>query len=166
VISLKYEEEKEESFLEQALEVTSYKALGFRKPWLVKAIIRMRYAGKSYYDIAEELNISEVNVRTYLNKMFERVKVPGVNELRETMGYQIDRIIERFVDDASRGDKMAAAIVLKAIERKAKLYNLEQASIHLNLGIQKPPWEKVYEAVLVEQEIEGEVIDERNESTN
>lgn len=159
---MEYKPEQEPDLLEQALEITNFKALGFRYGKMVKAIVRMRYAGKSYYDIAETLNISEDNVRAYLNRMFQKVKAPGVNELRETMAHQIDNIVERFIDDASRGDKLAAAIVLKALERKSKLYGMETASINLSAGIQRAPWEKVYETVL----IEGEVVDVRDESTD
>lgn len=118
--------------------------------------------GKRVGMIAQEMGVTHATVSGWLNHEYEKTKMANSNSaaiVREQLSGQLDTLIERWMPAATheglmvKGEKYgrngeleyisietwdagkaAADIVLKALDRKAKIYGLEKISIDLPKG--------------------------------
>lgn len=127
-----------------------------------KEILEMRRLGLSIASIAERAGISISEVIERLNVIAKNLKPLDVNEVRHTVGSQIDDLIQAWMADAKSGNVKAANFVLRALDKKAELYGAKvPAQLNININSAKP-WEGVYDRVLIEEKektIDGEVTD-------
>jgi hypothetical protein len=124
-------------------------------------LLQMRRIGMSVTAIAESMNLETSYVIDRLNAIAKSLKPIDVNEIRHTIGTQIDDLIVAWLPEAMNGNVKAANFVLKAMDKKADLYGAKvPATLNVNINAQKP-WEGVYDKVLIDDNnvIDGEVSD-------
>ena len=95
-------------------------------------MLRLRTLGWSYPEIGEELNISPSAAYASARKRMSFVFVEGERlalELKQEAGTRLDLLMRRWLPLATNEENpnaTAAAIVLKIIERQARLFGLDE----------------------------------------
>lgn len=118
--------------------------------------------GKNQGTIAKEMGVTQATVSGWINHEYEATKIANSNSaaiVREQISSQLDQLLGRYMPLALHeglsvkgekygkngeleyisietwdASKVAADIVLKALDRKAKIYGLEKISIDLPKG--------------------------------
>jgi len=124
-----------------------------------KKLLAMRKQGMSVVAIADSLRLEVPYVIDRLNAIAKSLKPLDVNEIRHTIGEQIDDLIETWLPEAKNGNIKAATFILRALDKKADLYGAKvPAQLNININPSKP-WEGVYDRVLIDDNkvIDGEV---------
>lgn len=128
-----------------------------------KKLLEMRRAGMSISSIAQAMRLEIPYVIDRLNAIAKSLKPLDVNEVRHTIGSQLDDLIAAWIDEAKNGNIKAANFVVRALDKKAELYGAKvPAQLNININPAKP-WEGVYDKVLIDDSrvIDGEVTDVR-----
>lgn len=90
----------------------------------------LRNRGMSLRAIGAELGCSYEKVRKLLDEAGRAIVLPGVEEYRKVQDDQIMSIINGLVDKVQRGDTRASEVMIKALERHAKLHGLDKPIEH------------------------------------
>ncbi len=134
-----------------------------------KKLLEMRRKGYSIASIAETMGMEISYVIERLNAIAKSLKPIDVNEVRHTIGSQLDDLILAWMPDAMSGNLKAANFIVRALDKKAELYGAKvPAQLNINISTAKP-WEGVYDRVLIDEKekvIDGEVSDVSGEITN
>ena len=108
--------------------------------WVARAVRRSRN-GWSLRRIAEAEGLHHSTVGEALSKEFQRVQAPAeeVAMLRAIQREQVQRILATWLPKARRGDKDAAMVAHKYLERAAKLDGLDAPSRTEHTGASGAP---------------------------
>ncbi len=89
-------------------------------------VLRLRAEGHTFAAIAERENVSSPSAahRIYRRAADAMVRQAG-EELRELEGARLDALQATWWERATGGDHRAAQVVLRIMERRAKLYRLD-----------------------------------------
>lgn len=111
--------------------------------------VRLRASGLTVIEVARVLKVSEVTARRDI--VHELDKLADVSErkaayLRELTGARLEQLVAEWSDRA-RDDPMAAGILLKTLEQRARLYglNAQQGMVRnpppsaVNINLIPPP---------------------------
>lgn len=90
----------------------------------------LRNQGLSLRAIGAELGCSYEKVRKLLEDAGRAIVLPGVEEYRKVQDDQIMSIINGLVGKVAHGDTRAAEVMIKALERHAKLHGLDKPIEH------------------------------------
>lgn len=90
----------------------------------------LRNRGLSLRAIGAELGCSHEKVRKLLDEAGRAIVLPGVEEYRKVQDDQIMSIINGLIDKVQHGDTRAAEVMIKALERHAKLHGLDKPIEH------------------------------------
>lgn len=98
---------------------------------LAKRALRMKRSGMSLFDIAENLQMTEMASNATIRRGLEMAQATiGFAERRELLAIEVDRLdaLQFAVwDQAMDGDTRAVETVLKIIAQRSRLLGLEQA---------------------------------------
>lgn len=102
--------------------------------------------------IANALDLEVSYVIDRLNAIAKSLKPLDVNEVRHTIGGQLDDLIEAWLPEALNGNIKAANFLIRALDKKADLYGAKvPAQLNININPAKP-WEGVYDRVLIDED--------------
>lgn len=88
--------------------------------------IELRLAGFTFEAIAERLDYkSRAHVATDINRALLQTVAAPAHELRELETRRIDRLQSAYWDAAMSGDVRAGQLVLRVMERRARMLNLD-----------------------------------------
>ncbi len=89
-------------------------------------VLRLRCEGRSFAEIADRVDVSSPSAahRIYRRASDAMVRQAG-DELRELEGARLDALQATWWARATGGDHRAAQVVLRIMERRAKLYRLD-----------------------------------------
>lgn len=95
------------------------------KTWHAKAL-ELRIAGLTVREIASRVKKAPSTVHEAIETELAAIPAPGVVELRELQGSQLDALVRGHMPKARKGDAEAAHVVIAAIRQKAKLFGTEK----------------------------------------
>lgn len=90
----------------------------------------LRNRGLSLRAIGAEIGCSYETVRKLLDEAGRAIVLPGIEEYRKVQDEQIMLIINGLIDKVAHGDARAAEVMIKALERHAKLHGLDKPIEH------------------------------------
>lgn len=97
-----------------------------RLDWHVEAV-RLHVSGLTVAEISRKLHKPFERVRDGITSELSKVSgdfADRVNERREIVSHQLDRIIRGSIEAADDGDANSAFVVISALEKKTKLFGL------------------------------------------
>ena len=109
-------------------------------------IVRLRKAGLSLYEIAEETGLAFRQVRSLLHQAInglELIKVEEANELRLLENERLDTMLASIWERAASGSLYHIGTVLKIMERRAKMLALDlkpEMSMQFDNAMIVPEW--------------------------
>lgn len=93
-----------------------------------KEIVDLRIKGYSLREIAAQIGSEQTQVARVLQRHFESLVAPSVDELREIQNEQIDQVIKAVFPDAVAGKYPAIDRLIKLWQRKATLNGLDNTA--------------------------------------
>lgn len=99
--------------------------------------LQLRKLGYQYEEIAKQCGYANKGTAWHtVQKLLASRKVEAVDELRQVEGERLDDLGRTFMLKAMKGDEKAAGVVLRIMERRAKLFGLdeqEQTAVQVNI---------------------------------
>lgn len=90
-----------------------------------REIWAMRVAGATYREIATALDLSRDYVKELAHRAMRESQREVGDDLRDLEGERLDRLQRAHWQQALAGDERAASLVLRIMERRARLYGLD-----------------------------------------
>lgn len=115
-------------------------------------ILRRKTHGETQAKIAADLGISPATCSRYYRTALESVQLPGVTEAKKEMIEQIDSLLDVWIPMAESGDEKAAAVVLKFMERRAKLLGTDAPIEVSQTVVEVSQQERELQALLAQEE--------------
>lgn len=105
--------------------------------------LKLRLKGKTFADIGEEMGVTPQTAHQYVKKAYELLLQQQnelAEEVRQLTKERLDALLAAHWEGAISGkDKPAAELVLKLIDRMAKLYGLDAAQkVQTDLSVALP----------------------------
>lgn len=91
--------------------------------------VRMRRDGMTPEMIAAELGVHRSTVFAWISDAIKSLPQEAAEELRVLELQRLDLLVQGHLPLAANGDDKAAMVVLRTMERRAKLLNLDEQSI-------------------------------------
>ena len=89
-------------------------------------VLELRKAGLSLNEIAKDVGYTNPSsAQAALNRVLRRAIAPNVELLRDTEGERLDALQFGLWPKAMNGDSRAAEVIVKVMERRAKLFGLD-----------------------------------------
>lgn len=108
--------------------ITGLRPLNDKSAALERDVCDLRTQGLTYAEIAEGLNLSgKAQAYRICQRALRRVPVESVIELRQIEGQRLDRITVILWPKVLGGNLNAIQTILKVMERRAKLFSLDEA---------------------------------------
>lgn len=85
----------------------------------------LRAGGATFREIGEALGIDHTWARTLVLRALEGAKYEGAEQMRTQEGLRLDRMQRAWWSQALNGDVKAAGVVLRIMERRARLFGLD-----------------------------------------
>lgn len=92
--------------------------------------LKMRRDGKSYDDIGEALDVHKVTAYRYIKAALAELDGEDretAEEVRRLEALRLDQLTEKYLALALEGDEGAGAMVLKVMDRRAKMLGIDLA---------------------------------------
>lgn len=86
---------------------------------------QLRAAGATFREIGEALNINDTWARTLVLRALEASKYEAAELMRTQEGLRLDRLQRAHWPKALEGDAKAAQVVLRCMDRRARLFGLD-----------------------------------------
>lgn len=87
----------------------------------------MRGAGMSYRQIGEALHCDHTWARTLVLRALDSIEAEQADQLRSIEGARLDALTRAMWPKALGGDDKAATVVLRIMDRRARLFGLDHA---------------------------------------
>ena len=103
--------------------------------------LQLRKLGWSYDDIAQQVGYANRGTAWHtVQKLLAKRQYEAVDELRQVEGERLDDLQRQFMLDAMRGKEKAAGVILRIMERRARLFGLD-AQVDTTINVyQSPEW--------------------------
>ena len=93
-------------------------------------VLELRKAGASLREIAKDIGYANSSgAQAALDRALRRATAPNIELLRETEGERLDALQFGLWPKAMNGDSRAAEVIVKVMERRARLFGLD-APLH------------------------------------
>ena len=101
---------------------------------------QLRAAGATFREIGQTLHIDPTWARTLVLRALDESKFDAADTMRTQEGMRLDRLQRAHWSNALNGDVKAATVVLRCMDRRARLFGLDapvQAEVELKYTTQE-----------------------------
>lgn len=112
--------------------------------------IQLRIAGLTEREIAQKVGLSQSRVSRIIKQALQQRRQQSADELRAVEGARVEELHRALWPSALKGNLGAANVVLKAADRRARLFGLDEGSGEAGAGDSRMVVAVVCEAFVVD----------------